>query len=128
MNGRNMRRLTFAVFITALLSATIARAVPVTFRVTPGIGAAGLGFHYGENTIQLQVDLQDDDPLDPGFGIPDMTAACTLTIDRPTLEISPNMGPRGTIVEANGIGWLTGQTDFVTIYYQQTILWDKRSK
>lgn len=98
--------------------------VPVTFQVTPNDPlnpGNGLNFRYGDNIIQLQVDLEDDQPDGtPGKGIPDMTSACTLTVDRPTLDITPNMGPRGTVVEASGGGWLTGQTDFVTIYYQQT--------
>jgi len=82
--------------------------IPVTFKIDDN-----LGFHYGDNIVEIKVDLDND-------GNYDMTSATTLTVKRPTLEIDPSMGPRGTKVTATGSGWLTGQTDFVTIIYEKT--------
>ncbi len=66
-------------------------------------------FHYGENIVEIRVSV----------GGQERSAMTTFDVVRPTLEIEPETGPRGTRVTATGSGWLTGPIDFLSIEYER---------
>ncbi len=76
--------------------------VPVTFELS-----RDLGFNYGENIVEIRTTID-------GF---ELSAAATCEIVRPTFEITPDEGYRGTTVTVTGEHWLAGETSYVTIYY-----------
>jgi hypothetical protein len=76
--------------------------VPITFELS-----RQRFFHYGENVVEIRADIN---------GQP-MSAVTTCNIVRPTFEITPDEGSRGTTVTGTGKYWPAGETNFVTISY-----------